>query len=232
MNLETLPCRGCFIVTARKRSLGQGNIFTPVCHSVHRGGRAWFLRGGMCGCSGGHGMVAPRGMRVAPGVGGMRGCSGGRGHVWLIRGGMRGFSWGGMRGCSRGGMCGCSGGHAWFYLGGIHGFIWGACMVLFGGMHGFIWGGHAWFYLGAWFYSGGHAWFYSGGMCGFIWGGAAWFFQFFRIQWDRVNERTVCILLECILVCFVLAFLRIFTGTVPTSISAETDYLSVYRHNL
>ena len=25
------------IVTARKRSLGQGNIFTPVCHSVHRG---------------------------------------------------------------------------------------------------------------------------------------------------------------------------------------------------
>ena len=26
-----------FIVTARKRSLGQGNIFTPVCHSVHRG---------------------------------------------------------------------------------------------------------------------------------------------------------------------------------------------------
>ena len=26
------------IITARKRSLGQGNIFTPVCHSVHRGG--------------------------------------------------------------------------------------------------------------------------------------------------------------------------------------------------
>ena len=25
------------IFTARKRSLGQGNIFTPVCHSVHRG---------------------------------------------------------------------------------------------------------------------------------------------------------------------------------------------------
>ena len=24
-------------ITARKRSLGQGNIFTPVCHSVHRG---------------------------------------------------------------------------------------------------------------------------------------------------------------------------------------------------
>ena len=25
------------LVTARKRSLGQGNIFTPVCHSVHEG---------------------------------------------------------------------------------------------------------------------------------------------------------------------------------------------------
>ena len=24
-------------ITARKRSLGQGNIFTPVCHSVHGG---------------------------------------------------------------------------------------------------------------------------------------------------------------------------------------------------
>ena len=28
----------CSFFTARKRSLGQGNIFTPVCHSVHRGG--------------------------------------------------------------------------------------------------------------------------------------------------------------------------------------------------
>ena len=25
------------VFTARKQSLGQGNIFTPVCHSVHRG---------------------------------------------------------------------------------------------------------------------------------------------------------------------------------------------------
>ena len=31
------------IFTARKRSLGQGNIFTPVCHSVHGGGwRGWY----------------------------------------------------------------------------------------------------------------------------------------------------------------------------------------------
>ena len=26
------------IITVRKRSLGQGNIFTPVCHSVHKRG--------------------------------------------------------------------------------------------------------------------------------------------------------------------------------------------------
>ena len=25
------------VFTARRRSLGQGNVFTPVCHSVHRG---------------------------------------------------------------------------------------------------------------------------------------------------------------------------------------------------
>ena len=24
-----------FLTTARKRSLGQGNVLTPVCHSVH-----------------------------------------------------------------------------------------------------------------------------------------------------------------------------------------------------
>ena len=29
----------CAIITARKRSLGQGKIFAPVCHSVHRWGR-------------------------------------------------------------------------------------------------------------------------------------------------------------------------------------------------
>ena len=56
------------IITARKRSLGQGNIFTPVCHSVHRGGRAWLLwgghawsLGGMRGRSGGVCVVAPGG---------------------------------------------------------------------------------------------------------------------------------------------------------------------------
>ena len=45
----------CIIFTARKRSLGQGNIFTPVCHSVHGGG--------MRGCSWGACVVALGGMR-------------------------------------------------------------------------------------------------------------------------------------------------------------------------
>ena len=70
------------IFTARKRSLGQGNIFTPVCHSVHRGG-------GMHGCLGGACVVARGGACVvAPGGVG--------GHAWLLQGGMHG----------------CSGGHA------------------------------------------------------------------------------------------------------------------------
>ena len=86
-----------------------------------------------------------------------------------------------MHGCSGGACVVLFGGCAWFYLGRVHGFIQGVCVVLFGGMHGFIWGacmvlftGHAWFNLG---------------------GGHAWFFQFFRIQSDTVNERAVRILL-------------------------------------
>ena len=85
------------------------------------------------------------------------------------------------------------GGHAWFYSGGCAWFYLGGVWFYSGGMHGFIPGvcgfipgGHEWFH------SGGHAWFYSGGH--------VWFFQFFRIQWDTVNERAVRILLECILV--------------------------------
>ena len=31
------------IVTARKRSSGQGNVFTPVCHSVHNWGAGGWL---------------------------------------------------------------------------------------------------------------------------------------------------------------------------------------------
>ena len=110
------------MITARKRSLGQGNIFTPVCHSVHRGGVhgcsggcAWFLWGGMRGCSqGGSCMVAPGGCAWLL-WGGMRGSSGG--HAWLLPG----------HGCS-GGVCVVApgGACAWFLQ-------WRACMVARGG---------------------------------------------------------------------------------------------------
>ena len=68
--------------TARKRSLGQGNIFTPVCHSVHgRGvvsqhalqvvsqhalqwGGAWSRGGAWSGGSAPRGMSAPGGCLV------------------------------------------------------------------------------------------------------------------------------------------------------------------------
>ena len=127
--------RRVHIFTARKRSLGQGNIFTPVCHSVHRGDVRGWSRGGMRGCSGGvHGCS-----------GGMRGFSGGAyvvlfgGHAWF-------YSGGGMRGFIQGQTWFYLGGHAWFYSGGVcgfiqggmRGFIRGVCMVLFGGVHGFI----------------------------------------------------------------------------------------------
>ena len=34
-------------MTAHKRSLGQGNVFTPVCDSVHRGGESAPLHAGI-----------------------------------------------------------------------------------------------------------------------------------------------------------------------------------------
>ena len=39
-NVSEIDMNIVSIITARKRSLGQGNSFTPVCHSVHWGG-AW-----------------------------------------------------------------------------------------------------------------------------------------------------------------------------------------------
>ena len=43
------------LITARKRSLGQGNIFALVCHSVHGGG-AWSRGSAPVGC------LVPRGV--------------------------------------------------------------------------------------------------------------------------------------------------------------------------
>ena len=89
MKSDVMNCH--HIITARKRSLGQGNIFTPVCHSVHRGGgHVWFgghawLQGGVCMVAGGHAWL-PGGMHGFQEVhgcggactvaGGMHGCGG------------------------------------------------------------------------------------------------------------------------------------------------------------
>ena len=103
------------LITARKRSLGQGNIFTSVCHSVygvwgggmHGGGHAW--QGGGCAWQGGmHG-------------GGVHG----RGHVW-----QGAYMAGGA--CVAGeGEHACQGGMHWRSMH-MHGM--GACMA----------GRHAW----------------------------------------------------------------------------------------
>ena len=132
-----IHCMGMSFITARKRSLGQGNIFTPVCHSVHSGGHAWLLWGGwggMHGCSGGD----------------LCGCCGG--HVWLLRG--EGHAWlllGGhawlLRGEGHAWLL--LGGHAWLLWGEGHVWLlWGASVVALGGVHGCSRGGHAWLLQG------------------------------------------------------------------------------------
>ena len=93
----------CIIFTARKRSLGQGNIFTPVCHSVHRG--ACVVARGVCGCRGG--MCGGGACMVAGGwLWGAGMVAGGR--VWLQGGvhGCGGSAW--LQGVCMlvgGGMC-------------------------------------------------------------------------------------------------------------------------------
>ena len=118
------------IFTARKRSLGQGNIFTPVCHSVHRGG--------VRGCSWGACVVAPGGCAwLLPG-----------GHAWLLRGGcvwllggacvvaLGGPAW------LLGGACMVAQGeYVWLLQGGLRGCSGGACVVLFGGACMVLFGG-------------------------------------------------------------------------------------------
>ena len=115
------------IFTTRKRSLGRGNIFTPVCHSVHRGGmrgwsqggHAWLLLGGaMCGCSWGACVVAPGGhVWLLEGD-----CVVAWGHVWLLRGACVAAP-GGPVWLLLGAVCMVAPrGHAWLLLGGMHGF--------------------------------------------------------------------------------------------------------------
>ena len=95
------------LITARKRSLGQGNIFTPVCHSVHRGGVCMVALGGC--------MVLIRG----------------GGHAWFYLGGMCGFIWGACMVLFGGGHAWFNQGCAWFYSGGMRGFIWGGMRGFF-----------------------------------------------------------------------------------------------------
>ena len=119
MSLIVLLMSSINVITARKRSLGQGNIFTPVCHSVQRGscvvagGDAW-LQGGVRGCGG----------MCGGGVHGHRGCMVAGGHAWL---------WGmcvvvGVVA----GACMVVGRHAWLQgcVCGCGGCVW-------------LWGGHA-----------------------------------------------------------------------------------------
>ena len=92
-----LALSGFGIFTARKRSLGQGNIFTPVCHSLYRGGmhgctggHAWFYSGGCMVLFGGVCVVFIWGACVVLFGGAcivlFRGCA-----WFLFRGGMHGF---------------------------------------------------------------------------------------------------------------------------------------------
>ena len=63
------------IFTSRKRSLGQGNIFTPVCHSVHTG--AACVVGACMAEDGGQGAGGMHGGRCMAG-----GAICGGGHAW------------------------------------------------------------------------------------------------------------------------------------------------------
>ena len=130
--------------------LGQGNIFTPVCHSVHGGG-------GMCGCSWGCAWLL---------LGG---------HAWLLLGGHAWLLWGGACMVAPGGHAWLLWGACVVALGGHVWLLWGACMValvggawlLWGGVHGCS-GGGCMVALGgcAWLLRGGHVWLFQGGMCG------------------------------------------------------------------
>ena len=148
------------MLTNHKRSLGQGNAFTPVCHFVHRGGV------GFSACITGHmtrGDLHP-GKGLHPGGLPPGEVSASGGYVSCYRPQTK-FAkvmflqvsvcpWGGMHGCSQGG-------HVWLLLGGHAWLLWG-------GMSGCSWGG-AWLLWGACVV----AW----GACVVAQGGRAWFFR-------------------------------------------------------
>ena len=100
------------VFTARKRSLGQGNIFTPVCHSVHRGGDAWLLQRG-------HAWLL---------LGG---------HVWLLGGRAWLLPGGACVVAPRGACMVAPGGACVVAPGGMYGWSRGACMVAGGACMGY-----------------------------------------------------------------------------------------------
>ena len=107
------------IFTTQKRSLGQGNIFTHVCHSVHGVG-VCVVTGGMHGCGGvcvvvGGGMCGCQ--RACMVVGGLCGCWGmcGCWGVCMVMGGVSGCQGVWLLGC----VHGC-GGHVWL----PGGYVW------------------------------------------------------------------------------------------------------------
>ena len=90
-------------ITARKRSLRQGYIFAPVCHSVQRGDVRGCWQGVCMVAGGGHVWLL------------VGGCA------WLLAGGVCGCWWAGVHGCWRG-VCVIAGGGACVVAG-------GACMA-------------------------------------------------------------------------------------------------------
>ena len=126
MSLIVLLMSSMNVITARKRSLGQGNIFTPVCHSVQRGS---------CVVAGEGACVAAGGVCVVVG-----GCAE---EACMVTGG----AW--LQGACMvvGGVCGCGGGCRGMYgcrgacmVAGVCVWLWGVCVVV-GGVCGC--GGHA-----------------------------------------------------------------------------------------
>ena len=134
----------------------------------------------------------------------MCGCSGGG--SWGA-GGMHGCSWGGMCGCS-GGCVVAPGGHAWL--------LWGACMVAPRGACMVAPGEHAWLLLG--------------GMHGCSGGGHVWDTTRYG---DRINERAVRILLECILVLNLKLKKKHIVGSSSLEYSFKIkDYLRTIRERV
>ena len=101
-------------------------------------------------------------------------------------------------------MHGCSGG--------MHGYSGGGCMVALGGVHGCSRGACMVAPRGACVVApgGGHAW------------------DTMRYA-DTVNERAVCILLECILVFFANTILFIFPLALAITIGSRTHFMMISK---